>query len=158
MSADRSSPPCYASEVDPGYMGYANNNEIITALQELLEAERAGARVALVSRSESEASDMKNLMEAIHADESRWCAMLSREIKRLQAEPSQICGDFYEKAVAISDMHQRLVFLNRGQGWVVRKLNALLPRVKDDALHHALLEMRDNHKANIAAVEGVTGI
>src|SRR3546814_5156898 len=141
----------------PGYMGYASNNEIIAALQELLEAERAGARVALVSRSEAEAPDMKNLIETIHADESRWCAMLSREIKRLHAEPSQICGDFYEKAVAISDMHQRLIFLNRGQRWVTRKLDALLPRVKDDALHHALLEMRDNHEANIGAVEGVTG-
>src|SRR3546814_17998228 len=83
--------------------------------------------------------------------------MRSREIKRLHAEPSQICGDFYEKAVAISDMHQRLIFLNRGQRWVTRKLDALLPRVKDDALHHALLEMRDNHEANIGAVEGVTG-
>src|SRR3546814_9591970 len=82
-------------------MGYASNNEIIAALQELLEAERAGARLALVSRSEAEAPDMKNLIETIHADESRWCAMLSREIKRLHAEQSQICGDFYEKAVAI---------------------------------------------------------
>src|SRR3546814_16804577 len=65
MSADTSSPPCYANKGDPGYLGYASNNEIIAALQELLEAERAGARVALVSRSEAEAPDMKNLIEKI---------------------------------------------------------------------------------------------
>src|SRR3546814_17088413 len=83
--------------------------------------------------------------------------MLSREIKRLHAEPSPICFDFYEKAVAISDMHQRLIFLHRGQRWVTRKLDALLPRVKDAALHHALLQMRDNHEANIGSVKGVIG-
>src|SRR3546814_19361722 len=100
---------------------------------------------------------MKNLIETIHADESRWCEMLSREIKRLHAEPSQICGDFYEKAVAISDMHQRLIFLNRGQCWVTRKLDALIPRVTDDALHNTLLALRDNHETNIGAGVAVTG-
>src|SRR3546814_14256707 len=89
---------------------------------------------------------MKNLIETIHADESRWCAMLSREIKRLHAEPSQICGDFYEKAVAISDMHQRLIFLIRGQPWVTRQLDALPPPVKDAALHSALRAMLDTNE------------
>src|SRR3546814_16996653 len=83
MSADASSPPCYANEGDLGYMGYASNNEIIAALQELLEAERAGGRVALVSGSDAEAPDMNNLIDTIHADESRWCSMLYKAINRL---------------------------------------------------------------------------
>src|SRR3546814_11831998 len=130
MSADASSPPCYANEGDPGYMGYASNNEIIAALQELLEADRAGARVALVSRSEAEAPDMKNLIETIHADESRRRTMLSREINRFHAPPSPICGAFYEKAVTISDMNPRLIYLHSGHERVTRKLEHLPPLVK----------------------------
>src|SRR3546814_20370563 len=108
MSADASSPPCYANEGDPGYMGYASNNEIIAALQELLEAERAGARVALVSRSEAEAPDLKNIIETIPAEESRGGAMLSREIKRLHDEPSQIYGYIYAKAIGPRDITPQL--------------------------------------------------
>src|SRR3546814_19015235 len=100
---------------------------------------------------------MKKLLMKMLGEKSWWCVRFAIEIKLLLAEPSQIVGDFYEKAVAISDMHQRQIFLNRWQRLVTRKLDALLPRVKDYALHHGLLEMRDNHEANIGAVEGVTG-
>jgi hypothetical protein len=38
-------------------------------------------------------------------------------------------------------MRARLAFLNRGQGWVVRKLEALLATVRDETLHAELTEM-----------------
>ena len=38
---------------------------------------------------------------------------------------------------------ERLAFLNRGQAWVVRKLEKLLPRVCDDTLYADLKEMAD---------------
>ena len=57
------------------------------------------------------------------------------------------------KAMTIADPIERLVFLNRGQAWVVRKLEALLPRVRDDALHAALREMLDSHVENIDRAE-----
>jgi nitronate monooxygenase len=46
-------------------------------------------------------------------------------------------------------MRERIAFLNRGQGWVVRKLREMLPKVRDDALHHDLQEMLQAHEANI---------
>ena len=56
-------------------------------------------------------------------------------------------------AMAIADSHERLAFLNRGQAWVVRKLEELLPRVRDDILHAALSEMRASHVENIQRTE-----
>src|SRR3546814_16587266 len=82
MSADASSPPSYANEGDPGYMGYASNNEIIAALQELLEAVPAGARVALVSRSEAEVPDTQNPTAPTHSAAPPRCATLPHECGR----------------------------------------------------------------------------
>jgi hypothetical protein len=49
----------------------------------------------------------------------------------------------------------RVAFLNRGQGWVVRKLREILPRVRDDRLHADFAEMLQSHEANIAPANGV---
>ena len=36
--------------------------------------------------------------------------------------------------MAIEDLAERIAFLNRGQGWVVRKLRELIPKVRDASL------------------------
>jgi nitronate monooxygenase len=51
--------------------------------------------------------------------------------------------------MAIEDLGARISFLNRGQGWVVRKLREMLPRVRDEALHRDLDEMLRSHVTNI---------
>jgi hypothetical protein len=81
--------------------------------------------------------------------------MLSRQLKALGAVPSTQTGAFYDKAMAIADFRDRLAFLNRGQGWVVRKLREALPRVRDDGLHRDLADMLQSHEANIAFAEAV---
>lgn len=149
------SPVCHAGDADDIYMGYAGRDEILTMLNSLLEAESAGARVARRSRQDAPTAAIAGLMRAVLADEARWCAMLSAWIRRLGAEPSPRCGDFYGKAMAIADPLARLAFLDRGQGWVVRKLAELLPRVRDDALHADLRAMHDSHVRNIATAEKV---
>ena len=74
----------------------------------------------------------------------------NRHIKTLGETPSAKVGDFYNKAMAIADLGGRVAFLNRGQGWVVRKLREMLPRVRDDRLHADLAEMLQSHEANVA--------
>jgi nitronate monooxygenase len=64
-------------------------------------------------------------------------------------------GAFYGKAMAIGDLGQRIAFVNRGQGWVVRKLREMLPRVRDDKLHADLRDMLASHEANIALANEV---
>ncbi|HEX2812344.1 MAG TPA: DUF6306 domain-containing protein [Sphingopyxis sp.] len=149
MSGDRASPVCYGAEADDVYMGYAPRDEIMAALNELLEAERAGARVALGSVGDAVSADHAAMMRTVRADEARWCAMLSRQIRRLGGTPSRKCGAFRGKAMAIADPIERLAFLNRGQAWVVRRLAELMRRVRDDALHADLRDMLESHKVNI---------
>jgi hypothetical protein len=150
-----SSPACSMHEADDQYMGYAGKDELIAFLNELLEAERAGARVTLESARAAGSGPISDFMRAIQRDEARWCGMLLGHIKALGEAPSPRVGAFYGKAMAIEDLAERITFLNRGQGWVVRKLREMLPRVRNDRLHADFAEMLRSHEANIALANNV---
>lgn len=146
---DVASPACAMHEVDAAYMGFLGESEVLSLLNELLEAERAGARVTFESAREAGPGPVSELMQNVHHDEARSCAMLMRQIERLGGTPSEKLGAFYGKAMAIGDIGERIVFLNRGQGWVVRKLKDNVARVRDDDLRADLLEMLRVHEDNI---------
>jgi nitronate monooxygenase len=146
------SPACRAHEMDDRYMGFALRVELLPALNELLEAERAGARVTLRTARDVVDPDLNSLVMAIHRDEARWCGVLTKGILRLQGTPSPKTGAFHEKAMAIADVSARLAFLNRGQGWVARNLRALLPTIRDETIHADLTAMLDSHERNIELV------
>jgi hypothetical protein len=150
-----SSPACLAHEADDAYMGYASRSEIVAFLNELLEAERAGTGVALRSGQAAAGTAYADLLHDIHRDEARWCAMLLKQLKVLGEPPSSRIGAFQEKAMAIEGLPERIAFLNRGQGWVVRKLREMLPKVRDDSLHRDLTEMLQAHESNIARANEV---
>ncbi|MGE0423208.1 MAG: DUF6306 domain-containing protein [Reyranellaceae bacterium] len=150
---DTASPACSAHEMDDAYMGFAPRDELLVFLNTLLEAERAGARIC--QRTAHEARDAGNanlaeLMAAVRDDEAHWCAVLSRAIRALDGEPSAVTGAFFDKAAAIADLPERVKFINRGQGWVVRELRKTLPRIRDDALHAQMTAMLQGHETNIA--------
>ena len=152
MTDDRkqpSSPACLSHEADDAYMGFATRDEIAAFLNELLEAERAGTGVALKSAQAASTTPYFGLLQDIQHDEARWCAMLLKQLKILGAPASTQIGAFEGKAMAIDKLEERLAFLNRGQGWVVRKLKEMLPKVRDDALHRDLSDMLRSHEINI---------
>lgn len=158
--AARASPVCYAEEFEgqarPAPDAAARRKEILARLDELLEAERAGARVTLRSARHTDDEQLRSTIEAIHHDEVRWCAMLSRLIRGLQATPSTRTGAFYDKAMALEDLRERMDFLNRGQGWVVKKLRELMPLLgdaTDEAMRRDLDEMLVAHRTNIDRVK-----
>ena len=91
--------------------------DLIVFLNDLLVAERAGAKVALESAAEASDPVIVALLKNIQKDEAQWCAMLFRQIKLMGGEPSLRIGAFHGKAMAIRDLKERIVFLNRGQGW-----------------------------------------
>ena len=57
--------------------------------------------------------------------------------------------------MAIGDLRERLIFLNRGQGWVVRKLKALCPTVRDPVIRGDLEAMLRAHEKNIVSVQDI---
>ena len=83
-----SSPACSMHEADDQYMGYAGKDELITFLNELLEAERAGAQITLESARAAGSGPISDLMRTVQQDEARWCGMLLGHIKALGEVPS----------------------------------------------------------------------
>ncbi len=132
-------------------MDFADRDELVGELTALLEAERAGARVGASLAAEAPDAEYRVLSQVIQADEVKWARALFDALVALRAEPSDKVGDFYEKAIAVADFEDRLAFTNRGQGWVVRKLQALAPRVEDENLRAVLQSMLDAHIVNIAS-------
>jgi len=130
----------------------AGTEELAVFLNELLEAARAGARVTLESAGAAPTRELALLLQDIQRDEARWCAMLARQLQALGRPASRRTGDFHARAMAMEDFGMRLVFLNRGQGWVVRKLREMIPRVTDGALRVDLCHMLSSHVANITLV------
>ena len=131
----------------------ATRGELLLALNELLEAERAGARVAMETARDMPTSPLRSLVQDIHRDEVHWCSMLMRTVKSLEGQPSSATGAFWGKAMAIPDLQERLRFLNRGQAWVVRRLEALLPRCPDAQVRDDLTAMLTAHHVNIDRVD-----
>jgi nitronate monooxygenase len=133
------------------------NEELIYALNELLEAERAGARVLLETAQQNPPENLAVQINEIQRDEIRWCKMLINVIRSLDIVPSRKTGAFYEKAIAITNLKERLIFINRGQGWVVRRLSEIIPRLQDVNIRKQLEEMRDAHVDNIELVKKSLG-
>jgi nitronate monooxygenase len=138
-----------------------DKDQVVGELNALLEAERAGARVGAALMEETKGGTYEGLAKVIHDDEVRWARALFEALKTLEATPSDKVGDFYERCIAIEGIEARLAFLNRGQGWVVRKLRELLPRIEGESFAPTLQEMLEAHVVNIdaanAALEAAKG-
>ncbi len=127
---------------------------LLAALNELLEAERAGARIAReTAASLAQADPWLPRVADIQRDELRWCRMLMGLIQGLGATPSALTGDFHGKVMALNDFTERMRLLNRGQSWVVRRLDALLDQVLPVEVRAGLLAMKDAHQVQITRIE-----
>jgi len=146
------SPPCMLHEVDPAYLGYMNEDETIAFLNELLEAERAGATGVGEMAAPHDALH-RSLLRSVATDEARFCAMLTRHILRLKGRPTAATGKFLDKLRATEGLAPKLSLLNRGQGWVVKKLREGLSKIDDPMLYTDLREMLEAHETNTAACE-----
>jgi hypothetical protein len=145
-----SSPARQRHEVDPAQPGYASREDILVLLNQLLEAERAGARGARDMVALADGAPTRQALRDVARDEARFCAMLFGHITRLGGTPSRRTGAFHEKLAALETLDDRLQLLNRGQGWVVRKLADAVPTIADNALRADLQAMLDAHTGNIA--------
>jgi nitronate monooxygenase len=130
---------------------------MLELLGALLEAERAGARgVGEMSQAERDLK-LAPLLQEVAKDEARYCAMLTRHILRLGGTPHALTGAFYEKLRDAPSLERKLDLLERGQGWVVRKLREALQKIDDPMLYTDLREMADTHDRNIAACKEFAG-
>jgi 5,10-methenyltetrahydrofolate synthetase len=153
------SPACSASEIAPDYFGTTPPmaaGEVIALLNVLLEAERAGAKVlAAFLNDYPQDTPAWRQLAAVQRDEARNCAILIDLVQRLGGSPSAATGDFLDKALAVEGRAARLQFLNRGQGWVARKIVEALPSVQEDFVRGALSAMHESHLLNIEGCDAL---
>lgn len=127
--------------------------ELAVALNQLLSAERAGARVAAFSLKETSEAHQRRLLEEVHRGEADSCRRLRQCLLHLGAEPTREVGAFYEKCMQIADLDERLAFVDRGQRWVIRKVGELLPAVRDPLIRRELEAVLATHETNSALMQ-----
>ena len=125
----------------------------IDRLHELLEAERAGVDTLSRLFPEALGPEMRKLFEEVRDDEAWSCAGLVRSIKTLGGTITEKKGDFADKVMREPTLAARLRFLNRGQGWVVKRLDGLLAETLPASVRDFLDEMKTRHVTNIEACD-----
>lgn len=124
-------------------------------LTTLLHAERAGVRVCLFSRTQAPGGRHRQLLQEIQRDEAKSCLGLINSLKILGCVPDKIVGDFAQRCLAIENFTERLRFLNRGQGWVAKKIHESLPQVQHPAIQQQLADMLEDHRRNVNKVNNL---
>jgi nitronate monooxygenase len=124
-------------------------SEIIETLNELMRAERAGVETLSHFVRETTDSEMRTLFEQVRDDEAWSCAGLAECIGRLGGARTGERGEFADKVLAVASLTDRLRLLNRGQRWVVKRVERLLPRALDESTRAFLVQMASVHAMNI---------
>ncbi|MFZ5957810.1 nitronate monooxygenase [Pseudomonas knackmussii] len=119
---------------------------LIEWLQQLMCAERAGARLMLDSARQTDDPQLLRHLDELHRGEAQSCRLLRASLQRLGAEPSREIGDFHARAMAIDDLHERLRFIARGQRWVARRIVERLPHIRQAWLRKELRAVLRLHR------------
>jgi hypothetical protein len=98
-------------------------------LNTLGDAERAGGRVLHELTGQARSLELKELLKKVAHDEGYYAGELSHHVRRLGGSASNKTGDFVEKVRAVGDFRGKRELLNRGQRWVIRKINENLANV-----------------------------
>jgi Domain of unknown function (DUF6306) len=122
-------------------------------LNTLGEAERAGGRVLHELTAEARSLELRELLKKAGHDEGYYAGELSAHVRRLGGVPSTKTGDFVEKVRAVEGFRGKLELLNRGQRWVIRKIEENLATIADPGLRAFLAVMAKGHYMNIGALE-----
>jgi len=129
------------------------DTKLETFLNALGEAERAGGRVLHELTGEAGSLELRELLKKAGHDEGYYAGELSSHVRRLGGIASNKTGDFVEKVRAVGDFRGKLELLNRGQRWVIRKIEENLAEVSDPQLRAFLSVMAKGHHMNIGAIE-----
>jgi len=122
-------------------------------LNALGEAERAGGRVLHELTAQAHSLELREMLKKVGHDEGYYAGELSAHVRRLGGVASNKTGDFVEKVRAVNDLRGKLELLNRGQRWVIRKIEEQLASLADADLHAFLDLMAKGHHVNIGALD-----
>lgn len=122
---------------------------------EILEAERAGARALVVYMDDWPRNSPEwKLLRKVHEDEAHNCALIGKLVEKSGQPYSHATGKFYDKAIAVKGRRERLAFLVRGLKWAVKEFESALAGLDPEA-QRLFIRMRDSHLRSIAACESI---
>jgi nitronate monooxygenase len=127
--------------------------QLESLLNTLGEAERAGGRVLHDLTADARSLELRELLKKVGHDEGYYAGELAGHVRRLGGTASNKTGDFVEKVRAVGDFRAKLELLNRGQRWVIRKIEENLATIADPELRAFLAVMAKGHYINIGAVD-----
>jgi hypothetical protein len=131
----------------------AMDSNLESFLNVLAEAERAGGRILNELTAEAKSLELREMLKKVGHDEGYYAGELAAQVRRLGGLPSSKTGDFVAKVRAVSDFRGKLELLNRGQRWVIRKIEEQLATLDDPALKAFLVVMAKGHHTNIDAFD-----
>jgi nitronate monooxygenase len=129
------------------------DSQIETFLNSLGDAERAGGRVLHELTGQAASLELREMLKKVGHDEGYYAGELAAHVRRLGGIASNKTGDFVEKVRAVEDFRGKLELLNRGQRWVIRKIEENVPTLGDAPLKAFLIVMAEGHRVNIGALE-----
>lgn len=129
------------------------DSQIETFLNSLGDAERAGGRVLHELTGQAESLELREMLKKVGHDEGYYAGELAAHVRRLGGTASNKTGDFVEKVRAVENFRGKLELLNRGQRWVIRKIEENVPTLADAPLKAFLIVMAEGHRVNIGALE-----
>ena len=119
-------------------------------LNQLLEAEKAGVETLAFLL---ESAPDNTLFQHVKEDEAWSCRGLIESIRREKGQMSTNTGDFTDKVKALPTQKEQLQLLNKGQSWVVRKIDQALKLDMEPETKQFLFEMKQRHTQNIEECE-----
>ena len=129
------------------------DSQIEGFLNLLGEAERAGGRILHELTEQASSLELREMLKKVGHDEGYYAGELAAHVRRLGGTASNKTGDFVEKVRAVNDFRGKLELLNRGQRWVIRKIEEQLASINDTELHAFLALMAKGHHVNIGALD-----
>lgn len=131
----------------------ARRQALVARLQMLLAAERAGVMTTARSLRENDGSEhQRQLLANIHQGETDNCWRLRLCLTRLNQQPCRDISPFHEKAMTLTDLEQRLDFIDKRQHWTLRKLKECLELCEDDTIAKELQTVMHTHENHCKAL------
>lgn len=115
----------------PRFDGPLTDSELNGLLNLLIEATRAGAKVAAVFACRASCQEKRGMYLDIQADASKTIQALARILKTRGVEPSDITNGFFDRAMDLPEKADRVAFFVRGQAWLVATLREAIPHIAD---------------------------
>ncbi len=144
-----SSSPCMASEFNGDYSGHCSDEELYAFIVELLEVERAVAKVCGFSMGQAGNSHRHDLLLRIHFEDTKNCEALEQCIEILGMEVTGAISSNFKKYMAVQGFMPRMQNIRNDQDEVLQKISEILARVGNAQVFNELKSVRDRQRSII---------